>query len=167
MLQEIEEYHSPIQPLVHLVDPFQTPIESTGNNHLIICLKVPVSLIKMTCLHGHDVLHQSCIQGAGHIPHLDQLTDANRGSDSMHLLLCHPISQHKHVAREEGGGPHPDLPLMDGFLLKLRAVSVYALLIQVHHRLIFLLWLGLHHPPGLIAGHIRALDVDTLFPLEC
>ena len=84
----------------------------------------------------------------------------------MHLLLGQLISQHKHVAREEGGGPYPDLPLMDGFLLKLRAVSGYALLLEVDHRLNFMLWLGLHHPPGFIPGHILGVGVDTPFSLN-
>ena len=105
MLQDIEEYHRPLQPLVHLVDTLQTLIKSIGNEDRIIRLKIPLGVLKMACLHGHDVSHQSGIQGAGRFTNLDELTDANRGSNGVYLLLCHLISQHKHIAREEGGGP--------------------------------------------------------------
>ena len=85
----------------------------------------------------------------------------------MHLLLGHFISQHKHVAREEGGGPYSNLPLADGFLWIHRAVGRHALLLEVGDGLNLMPWLGLHHPPGLIADLILGLDVDTLFTLEC
>jgi hypothetical protein len=70
----------------------------------------------------------------------------------MHLLLSHPVSQHKHIARKEGDGSYPDLPLADGLLLKLWAIRRHALLLEVRYRQSLLLWLGLHHPPGLIPG---------------
>ena len=106
----------------------------------------------MTRLHDYDVLHNSRIQGAGLFTHLDELADANRGSNFMHLLLSHTISQHKHIAREKGGGPYLDLPLADGFLWKHRTIAHHALLLEVRYRQSLLLWLGLHHPPGLIPG---------------
>ena len=166
-MQKIEQHQRPLQPLVHLVDTLQTLIESIGDEDLVVRLKIPVSLTQMACFYGYDVLHQSRIQVAGHIPHLDELTDANRGPNSVHLLLGHFISQHKQIAREEWGGPYPDLTLADGLLWIHRAVGRHALLLEVRHGSNFMLWLGLHHPPGLIAGHILGLDVDTLFPLEC